>query len=74
MKIVNSVQVAEIIGSVQADMLAMIGADHPKMTGRDLAVKRAQRHIVGLFAEMLCDAWPTVDGPVFGGSVVVQDK
>ena len=72
MKIVRSTQVSEIIGSVTADMLALVGPDHPKMTQRERDLKAAQRHIVELFAEQLRDAWPTVHGPQFGEAEVVQ--
>lgn len=72
MKIVRSTQVSEIIGSVTADMLAVIGPDHPKMTKAERERKAAQRHIVALYEDMLLAAWPTVHGPQFGLAEVIQ--
>ncbi len=66
MKIVRSIVVRQIVGSVKDDVLNMIGPDHPKMTNKEREIKAAQRHIVELFMRQLLEAWPTAHGPQFG--------
>lgn len=71
-KIVHSVKVWDIVGATLADVVTIIGKDHPKMTQKERDVKAAQRHIIELFAEQLREAWPTVHGPQFGVAEVIQ--
>lgn len=73
-KIVDSVYVWDVVSEVVADVVTIIGKDHPKMTQRERDIKAAQRHILTLFGDMLLEAWPTAAGPVFGHCVVKQDE
>lgn len=73
-KIVNSVKVWDIVGATLADVVTIIGKDHPKMTQRERDMKDAQRRILALFGDMLLESWPTVHGPQFMDCVVIQDE
>jgi hypothetical protein len=72
-RIVHSVKVGDIVGATLADVVTIIGKDHPKMTQRERDMKEAQRRILALFGDMLLESWPTANGPQFMDCVVVQD-